>query len=204
MHAISNDISRDATLAVLCGGRATRWSGRAKGLVEIGGRPILERLLENLSPLFSRAVLLGGREEDYGRFGPPILKDAVADIGPMGGLLAALEFMETPALFLTACDMPFVRPELVRLMLDSDPAADLAVVRIAGRPEPTLQRVSRNCIPAVHTCIREGRYKLTAPFGLVRTHYLDEAAVRAADPDLRSLVNLNRPEDLEKLAKRGF
>jgi molybdopterin-guanine dinucleotide biosynthesis protein A len=42
--------AKDITGVVLAGGRATRWDGRDKGLIQVSGRPMISHVLDALAP----------------------------------------------------------------------------------------------------------------------------------------------------------
>ena len=119
----------------------------------------------------------------------------------MDAILAALP----PAIDAVVCvagDMPFLAPALLEHLRDAAPTAAALVPRIAGRAEPLLARYARGVAPVVGDQIANGRYAMVDLLarldgGVV---WLDEPALRALDPDLRSIVNVNTPADLRRLA----
>ena len=116
----------DASLAVLAGGESSRM-GRPKSELRVRGQPILEYLLDRLSwpgPLM--LITAPGREHPPGheRFDAE-WTDPVAGIGPLRGLLTALEHLQTPLLVAVTVDMPDIRFEPLEWLLSrlsSDPA----------------------------------------------------------------------------------
>src|SRR5688572_13975666 len=97
------------TLAVLAGGAGSRM-GRPKALLEVGGKPILEFLLDRLDwPGPTLLVTAPGRRRPPGaaRFDREAV-DEVADEGPLRGVYTALTHATTPALVVIAVDMPAV------------------------------------------------------------------------------------------------
>jgi molybdopterin-guanine dinucleotide biosynthesis protein A len=98
-----------ATLAVLAGGEGSRM-GRPKGLLRVHGRPVLEYLLERFDwPGPTLLVTAPGREHPPGweRFSREV-QDPVAGLGPLRGILTALEAAQTPLVVVTSVDMPGV------------------------------------------------------------------------------------------------
>ncbi|KAB2872732.1 MAG: NTP transferase domain-containing protein, partial [Pseudorhodoplanes sp.] len=79
---------------VLAGGLATRMGGGDKALIEIGGRTILDRVLETLKPQCARILLnANGDPRRFARFGLPVIADDIPDFaGPLAGILAGLEW----------------------------------------------------------------------------------------------------------------
>jgi len=108
----------DVTLAIVAGGRGVRMGGPKSGLV-IGGRPILEYLLERFAWRGPTMLVSGiGNELPVGweRFDVEVT-DAVADQGPLRGVLTALENARTELLALVTVDMPAVTAEMVERLI---------------------------------------------------------------------------------------
>lgn len=105
--------------AILAGGRSTRF-GSDKAAATLGNKPLLEHVRDALAPQVD-AVVVCGRE----------LADSPApDLGPLGGLCAALGHAEAQgfdAVLTAGCDVLPVPDELATL-LGSGPAV------IAGQP----------------------------------------------------------------------
>ena len=125
-------------------------------------------------------------------------------IGPIAGLDAILATLapSVDAVVCVAGDMPFLAAPLLEHLRDAAPTAAALVPRIAGRAEPLLARYARAVAPVVGDQIANGRYAMADLLarldgGVV---WLDEPALRALDPDLRSVVNVNTPADLARLA----
>jgi molybdopterin-guanine dinucleotide biosynthesis protein A len=115
----------DITLAVLAGGEGRRM-GRPKAELRIGGRPILEYLLDRWrwdGP--TMLVTAPGRERSAGseRFMREV-SDRVAGAGPLRGVLTALEAATTPLVIVTTCDMPGMGIEQFQWLMDRLRARD--------------------------------------------------------------------------------
>jgi molybdopterin-guanine dinucleotide biosynthesis protein A len=191
--------------AIIAGGGATRMGGLPKSTLVVDGRPIAERLLEALRATFARVLVVANDPAPWEALGVELAPDARAyrGAGPLAGVHAALVATAAHAgVVCVAGDMPFVERPLLALLRDAAPEADAVVPRVGGRAEPLLARWGRGCLPVVDAQLAAGERAAHAIFELVRTHWLDEPALRAADPDLRSLVNVNTPEDLETARRR--
>jgi molybdopterin-guanine dinucleotide biosynthesis protein A len=186
----------DVTLAVVAGGQGRRLSGVPKGLLRTGEGTVLDRLLA-LSPLFAEVVLVANAPEPYARFGLRTVSDAVPGKGAPGGVHAALAAARTEWVLAVACDMPFVSPEAVRVLLEArTPERDAVCFTVGGRVEPLLA-VYRACLAAPWgEHLRQGDPSLRELLSQGRPRLLSEEALRAVDAELRSLVNVNTPEDL--------
>jgi len=79
---------------VLAGGLARRMGGGDKALIEIGGRTILDRVLETIAPQCDSIILnANGNPERFAQFGLPVVADDIPDFaGPLAGILAGLDW----------------------------------------------------------------------------------------------------------------
>src|SRR3954453_11465685 len=112
-------MSRDVTLCILAGGEGRRM-GRPKAELLIHGKQILQHLLEQMAwdgPTL--LVTAPGREHPPGweRFDREVV-DPVAGLGPLRGVLTALEQAATAIIVLTTVDMPAIPISQLDLTID--------------------------------------------------------------------------------------
>jgi molybdopterin-guanine dinucleotide biosynthesis protein A len=187
--------------AVIAGGAATRLGGQAKPALVVGGRSIAERLLERLRAAFPRVLVVANDAAPWEGLGVEVVPDSPAHrgAGPLAGVHAALTATAGHAgVVCVAGDMPFVAPALLALLRAHAPGAAAVVPRVGGRPEPLLARWSPACLPVIAARLAAGQRAVHDVFDAVPTTWLEEPALRAVDPELRSLLNVNTPEDLER------
>jgi molybdenum cofactor guanylyltransferase len=105
---------------VLAGGLARRMGGGDKALIEIGGRTILERVLETITPQCNGIILnANGDPSRFARFGLPVIADDIPDFaGPLAGILAGLDWAavhrpEIAWMVSVPGDCPFLPADLV-------------------------------------------------------------------------------------------
>ena len=187
----------EVTLAIIAGGQGRRLSGVPKGLLVVEGRTVVERLLA-LAPRFGDVLLVANAPRPYAGLGLRTVADAVPGKGAPGGVHSALVAARTPWVLAVACDMPFIQPEAVRVLLEArGEAVDAVCFEVAGRLEPLLA-VYRTALAAGWGAALGEDPSLRQLLSRYRTRLLPEAALRAVDPTLRSLVNVNTPEDLTR------
>jgi molybdopterin-guanine dinucleotide biosynthesis protein A len=167
-------------------------------LLQLQGRTVLERLLD-LAPLFADALLVADTPAPYARFGLRTVADVVPNKGAPGGVHAALVAARTEWVLAVACDMPFVSPAAVRLLLDSrGPELDALCFTAGGRVEPLLAVYRAALAGPWGEALRQEAPSFRELLARCRVRLLPEETLRAVDPELRSLVNVNTPEDLER------
>jgi molybdopterin-guanine dinucleotide biosynthesis protein A len=166
-----------------------------KSAVRIGGRPLLDRQLEVLTPLFDEILLVGGASR--GEASPRLLtvRDERPGLGPLSGLEAALAAAANEAVSIFACDLPFLDRGLVMALRDHA-AVEAVVPRALGRAHPLHARYARSILSRVRARLDRSELALRALLKDLQVSYLDEPRLRAIDPTLRGLTNVNTPAEL--------
>jgi molybdopterin-guanine dinucleotide biosynthesis protein A len=136
--------------------------------------------------------------------GVVLVEDARPGRGPLEGIVAGLRALpaEVETAFVSAVDAPFLAPAFVaRVVAELDEGLDAAVPVRGGRLHPlaAAYRV-RPTREAAERRLAADDLSVRGLFDDLRVRFLGEAEllaaeVRAADPALDSLVNLNTPQD---------
>jgi molybdopterin-guanine dinucleotide biosynthesis protein A len=180
-----------AAAAILAGGRARRLGGAVKPLLDVGGRRIVDRVREALSPLVEEIVVVGDAAL-LGDVGARVVGDLRPGLGPLAGLEAALASTAGDPLLLVGGDMPFVTTSLLSRLLSESPSAEAVCFHGPRGDEPLCARYARRLLPAVRARLDAGRLALH--------HLLDEAAAIRIEPrdeeERAALDNVNSPAEL--------
>jgi len=185
------------TAAIIAGGRAERMGGQPKGCLVVGGRRIVDRQLEALRAVFDQVFMVANDPAPWVGLGIEIVPDRLPGSGPLAGIDAAIGALGSngDSVVCVEGDMPFFDPRALLLLRDHPPA-QAVVPRVQGRPDPLFARYARSCAPFISRALAEGRLKTMALLEELEVAYLEEAGLRALDPALRFLTNINTPEDL--------
>lgn len=188
---------RMATAAILAGGRARRFGGRAKALLPVGGRKIIDRLLAVLRPIADEVLIVANDSGPYSRFGVPVRADRLRESGPLGGVHAALTGSGSPHTLVVAGDMPFLNGPFLEHLLRAGQSADVdvAVPRTGDGPHPLCACYRVSCAAAIERRIAAGALKVSDVLDDVRTRELPAREIAAFDPDGVLLFNVNTPAD---------
>jgi molybdenum cofactor guanylyltransferase len=188
--------------AILAGGRATRFGGRDKSRLRLGGHSILERQLAELGKLTDDVMLVVGTRDEAQVVTPPlrIVADRVPDCGPLGGLDAALAAARHDALVVVACDMPFVTAGLLERLLALTAEADAVVPRTERGYHPLCAAYTRACQPAIAAHLEARRLRMTDFFEDVRVRVVGGAELDALGDRHRLLANVNTPAEYDAIA----
>jgi len=179
------------TGVIQAGGRSERMGGRPKALIELGGRPIIERVLAALAPTFDDVLVVTNTPELYAYLGLPMVGDVYPDHGSLGGIYSGLKAAAGQAAFTVACDMPFLHPDVVKLVASRAGEGDVVIPRVGVQFETT-------CLPHIAERLAAGRLKIVDFFARVRVVEIAEADVaRYRDPRV-VFMNVNTPDELER------
>ena len=191
--------------AVILAGGENRRLPVIKGFIEIEGRKIIESTVKLLKGVFDGVIISTDNPEWYFYLGVPMVGDVMGYRGPMTGILSALISLEDQEVFVTACDMPFIKPALVKYIVSRATSKDIelqvwdAVIPIFdGKSQPLLGIYSKRLVPKMENCIREGNRGLREFLKATMVLYIREDEVRMFDPKGKSFVNINTIEDYEK------
>ena len=187
---------------ILAGGLARRMGGGDKGLIRLGGRLVLDHVLDRLKPQVSQVMLnANGDPTRFAEYELPVVPDSVEGFaGPLAGVLAGLEWARdnTQAEWVAtaATDTPFFPVDFVTRMLAAIEAAgaDMACAASDGRHHPVFGLWPvRLAADLRHALVEEDIRKVdiwTARHKLVAVEF----ATQPHDP----FFNVNRPEDVEE------
>jgi molybdopterin-guanine dinucleotide biosynthesis protein A len=187
----------EVTGVVLAGGKSSRY-GRNKAFDVLEGVPLIERVIGVMRPIFQKLILSTNSPESYEHLNLPMETDLFKGLGPLGGIHTALSIIETETCFVVACDMPFLNSGLIRYMVDTRNDFDVVVPRIQGMMEALHAVYHKRCLPAIRDMIEAKRYQIFRFFPSVSVRFVEEAEIRRFDPNLKSFLNVNRPEELKK------
>ena len=183
---------------VLAGGLARRMGGRDKGLLPLHDRALVSYVLEAIRPAVRCSVINANRHADrYAAFGVPVVADAHADYpGPLAGLAAGIDALDTDTVFMCPCDSPFVSAALVEALVrglaDAGPRVPIACAHDGERLQPVFALVRRECRASLEDWLTSGKRKIDAWYA--------EAGFVAVDCHAQAGAFVNINTEQERLA----
>ncbi len=185
------------TGVILAGGQNKRFDGQNKAFLRVGGKRIIDRLLEVYTRLFDQIVLVTNDPAAYMDIDAMIVTDHYSVRSSLNGLHAGLYAATHEYAFFAACDTPFVRGALIRRLLDLlARKVDIIIPSTSAGFEPMFAVYKKTCLPAMVWQLERDLLKIQGVFRKVRVKTVAEADLREVDPDLISFFNINTPEDL--------
>ena len=197
------------TVCIQAGGQSSRM-GTDKALKPFLGRPLIQRVIDRLSPIADEIIVTTNRPDKYSFLNLRLFPDLKPDRGALGGLYTAIASAAYPTVAVVACDMPFASPMLFeamsRLLVENE--ADVLIPKSDDYYEP-LHAVYRRdtCLPAIEAAIDADKWKVIAWFPQVRVYELSSDEVNQSDPQGLAFWNVNTPEEFaqaEEIAKQNI
>ena len=171
--------------------------GRDKALIKLGGEYLIQRAVRQLQTRVDEILVLSGPTKRYETLlDVPVLPDAIKRKDPLGGLYTGLKNCCHDWALLIACDMPFVRPEIIELLVGEMGAEPIVAFEIGNYRTHTLALYHQSCLPLIEQQIRANDLAMHRLFERLPVKLIAERRARQADPELLSFRNLNRSEDL--------
>jgi molybdenum cofactor guanylyltransferase len=188
---------------ILAGGGSTRF-GRDKALAELGGLPMLGRMIALLQIVVKNVKVVVAPEK-YAKFEIEMISDQWPGEGPLGGIITALEHAARDPTYcewnlILSCDMPFLTSEWLTFLCEraAKSKAQVLVPHSKHGPEPLCACYRTNAAAALRAAFELGVRKVTHGLQHVSTEVLDEADWKRFDSAGRLFWNMNRAADYEE------
>jgi molybdopterin-guanine dinucleotide biosynthesis protein A len=188
------------SVAVLAGGQSSRM-GQDKAWLPVGGRPVVERVVERVAPLSDDVLLIANVHAPYGRLPARLVGDVYPGKGSLGGIYTALQAARYDHCLVVACDMPFLDAGLLRYLIGLAPGYDVVIPRVEEFPETLHAIYGKRCLDPIQRRLLAGQLKIVGFFDEVRVRYVERDDVARFDPQFRSFLNMNTPSDWERVQK---
>jgi molybdopterin-guanine dinucleotide biosynthesis protein A len=193
--------------AVILAGGSGRRLGREKALLDLKGRPLVSWTADRLL-LVADDIVIVARDEAQAAMLQEILPqaevtwDAVPSSGPVAGLAAGMKRIRGRLAFAAGCDMPFLNPDVIRLLFELAEGFEAAVPAGPKGTEP-LHAVyeAEKMALACQKALQRGERRIQSPLGDLRCNLVPLERLRKLDPELLTFFNLNTAEELKYAMK---
>ena len=184
------------TGVIQAGGRSTRMGGEPKALMDVAGKRIVERVADTLAAVLDDVLIVTNTPERYAFLHLPMVADRYPDGGALGGIFTGLAAARGDGAFTVACDMPFLHPEVVRLVLARAGEADVVIPRVDGQYETMHALYAKACLAPMEARLRAGHLKIVGFFTHIRVlEIAGDAVARHRAPEI-AFMNVNTPDEL--------
>lgn len=190
---------------ILAGGRGKRMGYKEKALMDINGKPLITYAIKKLEKVVD-SIIISVRDKAQGELlnsvlpGYTLTYDSYENTGPLAGLLSGLMVCRDEFCFIAACDMPLINEKVVKMLFSRCENYEAAIPCWEdGFLEP-LHAVYK-CKPMIletKKAITKGETIILSPVYKLKVNYIKVEDIRKIDPDLRTFINLNIPEDISQ------
>ena len=186
---------------ILAGGRSRRM-GSDKAVLDFCGTRMIDRVTHTLGTVAEPVVVVARATDDVGELPATVVEDERPYEGPLCALVAGLRATGTERNIVVACDMPFLNASLLlRLGELLDANIDAVVPIASGLPQPLHAGYGDCAIEPLLAAIAAGERSLKGSLERLRVRWVPEIEWKSLDPDGRSFLNVNTPEELRAAAE---
>lgn len=194
--------------AILAGGANKRFNGKTKANIQISGVRIIARAIKTLHDIFEDIVIVTNTPDEFKTCQQfTIVPDKIKNVGPLGGIHAALCAAKNEAVFVFASDMPCLSGDLIRQHIEFylKHKCEAAIPAIKKNIEPLHAIYSKKIEDQLFDFLGTAdKYSIQSFLDQINTKYHKLAD---NDQNRRAFININTPEDLtaiELMAESGY
>jgi molybdenum cofactor guanylyltransferase/molybdopterin-guanine dinucleotide biosynthesis protein MobB len=191
---MNEQLSPTVTGVILAGGQARRMGGNDKGLLLYQGKPLVSHVMAALQPQVDSLIINANRNLDqYQSFSHPVVVDSMSGFhGPLAGMLAVMQQVETDFILCCPCDCPHPSSQLRSRLLESllHTQSDIAVATDGERVQPVFCLIRRSLAANLAHYLEQGGRKVDDWFEqnkLVKVSFADQKS---------HFINFNHPDDI--------
>ncbi len=186
-------------LTVILTGGGSRRMGRDKAMLPIGGKTMLQHLIDKYSASLGTVAVSVNIAGRFPFKGAMEIVDRYPDMGPLNGVLSAFAESGQVIVFLTGTDLPFGEPELVCRLVELMGDSEACIMRRGKKGfEPLFAIYRRSCGEKARSCLAEGKKSIMDLLAISDVRYVDSDELAEFDLD-RILMNVNTAEEYEKM-----
>jgi len=180
---------------ILAGGQSRRMNGRDKAFIELNGRPLIQWVIERLRPQVAHIAIAADPDDArYQGLGLELLADPLPpNCGPLAGVLASLERIDTPYVLTAPCDTPFLPETLAQRLYRGlqDTGARAATVFDRTRLHGTLSLLERGLATNLRNYLEHDGRQVRAWLESIGSRHIDFSR------ESHAFLNINTEADLE-------
>ncbi len=200
----------DITPILLAGGASTRFGADDKLVAHVDGTPLVQHVVDAVRAVTATRPIISVRQAEQrdrlrAALDPPtavrFVRDDEAFSGPVAGVYGAIPEVETPWIFLGACDMPMMAPAAIEWLCErATPDRDVVIpVNEAGWLEPLHACYRQQALTAIRETLPAAPRVRAIPDQLTDVDMVSMAAAPA--PLASSCRNINTKAELESISQ---
>jgi len=175
---------------ILAGGKSSRM-GEDKGLMLIDGQPMIQSVINILSPLVSDIIIVANNKL-YEQFGYPVYEDLIKDQGPLAGIYTGLKFSKTIKNVVLSCDVPFINEDVLQLLIEECGNVDVVIPEKNNRTHQLIGVYDKSCVEVFKSELDNNQRKIK-----LALEKLNLKTIKADCIDDKIFNNINSKNDIE-------
>jgi molybdenum cofactor guanylyltransferase len=188
----------NCTGIILSGGLNTRMGGQNKAFIKLGEKRFLDRILDTLKTCCSHYLIVTREPELYTEWQIESTTDIFDIRSPLTGIHAGLSAMQTNFAFVTSCDTPLLKKEVLEILVKAIvPGVDVIVPASGTYYQPMCAIYSKRCAVIIEQMLNSHELKVDRLYERVQLKPIPYERFEAVDPQLLSFFNINTTDDLK-------
>ncbi len=187
----------DITAVILAGGQGRRMGGQDKGLLEFGGRLIIEILIEALQSQQLNIVINANRNlSTYQSYGYPVIGDELKDFqGPLAGFASTMAEVKSNYILTLPCDSPLLADNFGARFIETHnrEQTSICVAHDGNRLQPVYALIDTSLLDDLNRFLQSGERKID------RWYAQHDYSTVDFSGEVTMFENINTPEDRERL-----
>jgi molybdopterin-guanine dinucleotide biosynthesis protein A len=189
---------KSVTGIILAGGKSSRM-GFDKGMADFNGRSMVTWVIDTLQVVCTHIIIISNAEA-YQQLGFPVYADIHKGSGPLGGIQTGLTYSTTEYNLIMACDMPYVKPELLVQLLAFADTYKIVVPYVDGQFEPLCGFYHKHTLPKMEELLQQNIRKMQQ---VIRQFPYKEIKIEGSNPASQMFANINTPKELLQHQRPG-
>lgn len=190
---------------ILCGGQSSRMGYKNKCFLKIKGETFIEIIIRKLKNIVSEVILVTKDRNLYSHLEDShtiVVEDILKKQSSLTGIHTGLMYAQNYHSFITGCDTPLIKTEIIEILLkETSYDIDIVVPRIGKYIEPLCAVYSKRCVPVIEKMLKNNCFQIKTFYKFMKVKEINENTIKGIDPHLYSFLNINTHEDYEKLLK---
>ena len=188
-----------STGVILAGGKNSRLPGEKKGFRKIGGKMIIDRIYRELSLVVDEIIIVTNEPGEFSKWDTMIVSDIDQSRCALAGVHAGIYYATYDKVFITACDTPFIKKDIVEYILSfAGSKHDVVIPEGEGGLEALLAVYSKACLPLIEKNLKDNVFMIKKFYAKNRVKIVPLVKIKEIDPLMESFFNINEPEDIEQ------
>jgi len=194
--------TQQAITGVILAGGQSRRMGQNKALMSLGGKRLVDRVVEVMREVFHDLLMVTNTPAVYADLGIPMVRDVWPEKGSLGGVYSAIYHVTTPYCLVVACDMPFLHTGVLRYLITQIADYDVIIPDVLDELQTLHAIYSKACLPPIERRLEANRLRIVGFFPDVRVRTVTASELQPYDAELLAFQNLNTPEEFEAAEQR--